>query len=262
MTRPQSLTTRDRGMKKLTFRGAGVRSSLLVGAIALAAGCGSKASSAAPGNDAGPTCVDQTGLICQPSGFPFVTIAGSTSDACMGSPLGDCQSPPLSASTVSLTQPEMGKLCVSGTVVADGYAKIVLVFTTFNLDRTQVLKVFNADALGITQAAFTLDSPPSGGVTIDAAVVTATDCPTNPRGCFNQGFDLMTDSNTGTLVSFTTPGPEVAPFTNFKQTDPTSAKSFDTSAFHHLEFIVGQGDYNFCVHDFKFLNAAGAEVKQ
>ena len=233
---------------------------LLVGAIALTAGCGSQSGS---GNDAAaPSCVSGNGLICQPSGFPFLMIGGATSDACRGSRLGECASPPLSATTVNLTQPETGKLCLSGTVaVTDGYAKIVLIFTTFNLGRTQILKVFDADALGITQAAFTIDSPPSGGVAIDAAVVTATDCPDSPGDCFTAGFDLMTDSTTGILASFTTPGPKVAPFADFKQTDPSASQDFDTSALHHLEFIVGQGDYNFCVHDFKFLNGAGVEVK-
>lgn len=50
-------------------------------------GCGSSASDATP-----PTCVDETGLICQPSGFPFATIAGASYDACSGCPAnpGDC----------------------------------------------------------------------------------------------------------------------------------------------------------------------------
>jgi hypothetical protein len=220
-------------------------------------GCGSSASDATP-----PTCVDETGLICRPSGFPFATIAGASYDACLGSRLGECANPPLSATTARLTQPETGKLCLSGTVVpTDGYAKIVLIFTTFNLERTKVEKVFNADALGITQAIFTIDSPPSGGVTLDAAVVTATDCPANPGDCFTQGFDLMTDSSSGVLATFTAPGLEVAPFPNFRQTDISVSQTFDTRALHHLEFIVGQGDYNFCIHDLEFLNAAGAEVK-
>jgi hypothetical protein len=232
---------------------------LLVGTIMLAAGCGSDARSQ---NDAAAaTCVSGIALICQPTGLPFATIAGATSDACAGSRLGQCASPPLSATTTSLTLVEPGKLCLSGTVAAnDGYAKVVLVFTAFNLERTKVLKVFNADALGITQAAFTIDSPPIGGVTIDAAVVTATECPASPGDCFTQGFDLWTASSTGTLASFTAPGPEVAPFTDFKQTDSTVIQAFDTSALHHVEFIVGHGDFNFCVHDFKFLNAAGAEI--
>jgi hypothetical protein len=128
------------------------------------------------------------------------------------------------------------------------------------LERTKVLKVFNADALGITQVAFTIDSPPSGGVTIDAAVVTALDCPSGPGDCFTQGFDLMTPTRTGALASFAEPGPEVAPFANFRQTGTGVSQTFDTSALHHLEFIVAKGDYAFCIHDLRFLDAAGSEV--
>ncbi|MEP6654681.1 MAG: hypothetical protein ABJA82_15065 [Myxococcales bacterium] len=231
--------------------------SVLLGTVGFVAGCGSN------GTTAAHSCVSAEGLICQPSGFPFVTLAGASSDACAGSRLGTCPDPPLSATTARLSTPEAGKLCLSGTVAAnDGWAKIVFVFTAFNLERSKVLKVFDADALGITQVAFTIDSPPNGGVTIDAAVVTATDCPAGPRDCFTQGFDLMTPTQTGILESFTAPGPQVALFTNFKQTRAGVSQIFDTSALQHLEFIVGQGVYNFCIHDLKFLDAAGNEVKE
>src|SRR6476619_5869880 len=71
-------------MTELRFRGVRVRMFSLTGAIALAAGCGSNGSTPADGGDAAPpSCVDHDGLlICQPTGFPFVTIAGATSDAC------------------------------------------------------------------------------------------------------------------------------------------------------------------------------------
>jgi hypothetical protein len=229
---------------------------VFVSTLVFAAGCGSN------GTSATPSCTSGEGLICQPRGLPFVTLAGASSDACAGSRLGTCPNPPLSATTATLTTPQTGELCLSGTVAAnDGWAKLVLVFTTFNLERTKVLKVFNADALGITQVAFTIDSPPSGGVTIDAAVVTALDCPSGPGDCFTQGFDLMTPTGTGVLASFADPGPEVAPFANFRQTRTGVSQTFDTSALHHLEFVVGKGAYGFCIHDLRFLDAAGTEVE-
>lgn len=225
---------------------------VFAGSLGFAVGCGTN--QAAPA----PSCIDADGLVCHPSGLPFVGFAGASSDACAGARLGTCPSPPLSATTAVLTAPEAGKLCLSGTAGADGWAKIVLVFTTFNLERTKVLKVFNADALGITQVAFTIESPPSDGITIDAAIVTATDCPAGPGDCFTQGFDLMTP--TGGLMSYTSAGEKVARFADFKQTSTGVSQTFDTSALHHLEFIVGQGVYNFCIHDLKFLDTAGAEV--
>jgi hypothetical protein len=230
---------------------------VLAGALGLMVGCGSN------GTAAESSCISVEGLICQPAGLPFVTLAGASSDACAGSRLGTCQDPPLSATTASLTMSEAGRLCLSGTAAgSDGWAKIVLVFTQFNLERTKVLRVFDAEASGIAQVAFTVDSPPSGGVTIDAAVVTTRDCPAGPSGCFTQGFDLMTPSQPGMLATFTAPGPEVAPFSNFRQTLTGVSQVFDTSALQHLEFIVGPGVYNFCIHDLRFLDAAGNEVKE
>jgi len=62
-------------------------------------------------------------------------------------------------------------------------------------------------------------------------------------------------------VSIRAPGPEVAPFVNFEQTISGMSPTFDTTALEHLSFGVGAGDYDFCVHDFRFLDAAGNEVK-
>jgi hypothetical protein len=70
----------------------------------------------------------------------------------------------------------------------------------------------------------------------------------------------LSASRSGILASFVAAGPAVAPFADFQQTRADVSQTFDTSALHHLELIVGQGDYDFCVHDFKFLNAAGREV--
>jgi hypothetical protein len=203
------------------------------------------------------------GLICEPKGFPFVTLAGASSDACAGARLGTCQDPPLSSTTAVLTTPEPGKLCLSGTAApGDGWAKVVFVFTTFNLERTKVLKVFDAEALGISQVAFTLDSPPSVGVTMSATVVTATDCPNSPGDCFSQGYDLVTAPSSAIPARFTMPGPQVVPLADFQQALRGVSQSVDTSALHHLELVVGSGAYDFCIHDFKFLDATGHEVER
>jgi hypothetical protein len=182
------------------------RATLGFASVLTIAACGANSSGAEqPQSEGGadaalPACVDLWGgsveapahaaLICRASGFPFVMFAGATSDACAGSRLGECQHPRLSATTADLFQPATGKLCLAGTVApADGWTKIVPAFSTFNTERTKILKVFDAHAMGITQVAFTIDSPPSGGVTIDAAVVTAIDCPSSPGDCFTYGGD-------------------------------------------------------------------------
>ena len=73
----------------------------------------------------------------------------------------------------------------------------------------------------------------------------------------------MTAPLSNVPLTITAPGPQVAPFADFEQTRPGVTQTFDTSALEHIEFGVGQrGDYDFCVHDFKFLDAAGNEVNR
>ena len=197
--------------------------------------------------------------ICAPIGVPFVTRALAISDTCGK----DCPvlaaDTPVGETTSTLSQPEPGKLCLSGVVSPGGWAQIGLLFAVKSQDRTEILKTFDARVLGITQVAFTIDSPPSGGVSVDAAITTAMSCPSDPFGCFTYGFNLMTAPGSSVPANFATPGPVVAPFANFMQT--VSTHSFDTSALEHLVFSVGTGSYDFCIHDFMFLDAEGNEVK-
>jgi hypothetical protein len=165
---------------------------------------------------------------------------------------------PAGKSTATLSQPKAGTLCLAGMVSSGGWAQIGLFFPEKNEDSTEILKKFDAKALGITQVAFSIDSPPSGGVYVSAAITTATSCPGNPFGCFTYGFDLMTAAGSTVPADYTTPGQVIVPFANFLQTVGT--QSFDTSALEHLVFGVGSGSYNFCIHDFKFLDAHGNEV--
>jgi hypothetical protein len=198
--------------------------------------------------------------LCVPSEFPFVTRAIAISDACGR----DC--PLLAANTAAgettatLSHPEAGTLCLSGIVAPGGWAQIGLIFAVKSQDRTEILKKFDAQGLGITQVAFTLDSPPREGVSVDAAITTATSCPGDPFGCFKYGFNLMTAPGSSLTENYALPGQFTAPFANFMQTVGT--QSFDTSALDHLVFSVGTKSYNFCIRDFKFLDAQGNEVLQ
>lgn len=225
---------------------------LVVGVLGFGAGCGS-------GSDGG--CVTADGWICNPSGVPFVQVAADISDLC-GGPVAMCdlaKNRPPGTTTASLTQPVPGKLCLSGTVAPGGWAEMLLAYSVINKEGTAVLKKLDADKLGITQAAFTIDSPPSGGVAVNAAVTGSLVCSPGEI-CFIYGFTLMTTPTSMLPLRITAPGPQVAPFANFQQTDPTMSPTFDTSGLEHIDFAVGAGDYNFCLHDFKFLDAAGNEV--
>jgi hypothetical protein len=201
------------------------------------------------------------GFICNPQGLAFAAVAFGVSDAC-GGPISDCLNPPPGSTTATLSQPEPGKLCLAGVVKPGGWADLMIAYTVYNPEGTQVLKKFDAQSQGITTAAFTLDSPPSGGVSVEAAVVTRSECGVDATDfCFTYGFSLMTTPPSHVPVMFTEPGPQVAPFTRFEQTRAGESQTFDTSALEHISFGVGAGAYDFCIHDFKFLDAAGNQVK-
>jgi len=225
-----------------------------VGGAANSGGNAGTNSTSAAGGGSDPC---QTGL-CVPSGFPFVRSARAISDACGN----DC--PMLAANTgvgettATMSQPEAGKLCLSGIVSPGGWAQISLFFVDRSQDRTEILNRFDASALGITQAAFTIDSPPSGGLTVTAAVTVATSCPGDFTACIAYGFNLMTAPGSSVRAKYTATGSQNAPFANFLQTAGTH--SFDTSALLNLVFVVGDGGYDFCIHDFKFLDSHGNEV--
>jgi lysophospholipase L1-like esterase len=211
--------------------------------------------------DAGNSAADPCNAgPCVPSGFPFVTRALAISDSCGSNCPLSAANTPAGESTATLSQPKAGTLCLSGMVSPGGWAQIGLIFAVKNQDRTEVLKKFDAKALGITQVAFSIDSPPSGGVDVSAAITTATSCPGDSFGCFTYGFDLMAGAGSSVPADYTTPGQVIAPFANFLQTVGT--QSFDTSALEHLVFGVGPGSYDFCIHDFKFLDAQGNEVME
>ena len=71
----------------------------------------------------------------------------------------------------------------------------------------------------------------------------------------------MTAPLSNVPVTISAPGPQVAPFADFEQTRSGVSQTFDTSALQHFVFAVGPGDYDFCLQDFRFLDAAGNEVK-
>jgi hypothetical protein len=185
--------------------------------------------------------------LCAPSGFPFVEATFPNSNWCAGDTC--LVAPPAGATTIRLSQPETGSLCLSGTAQSD--TGFILRFTRFTgpgVDK--VLSIFNADVLGITQLRFTIDRPPPGGVLVWAATIHSTVCHAN-LDCLTFGFELpnrITQSGTTTasLVDFA----------------PDSGPTFDTRGLDAIGFSVGKGDYDFCVRDFQFLDANGVEVRE
>lgn len=230
---------------------------LLIGVLALGAGCGSSSSDS--------NCVDEDGWICRPSGVPFVQVALAVSDLCGGvvawCPLAKNQPP--GTTTAKLTQPESGKLCLSGSLAPGGWVSMVLAFPLANRDGSRIFKTFDADALGITQAVFTIDSPPAAGLGAGAAVTGKNLVCAPGQICYDYGFVLMQPNST-VPVSIQQAGPQVAPFADFRQTDASMSANFDTTRLHGLSLGFGTGggeagSYDFCLH-LEFLDAAGNEV--
>ena len=185
---------------------------LLIGMLGIGFGCGSGASGA---HD--PDC-DKDGFICNPSGFPFVQAAVVVSSLC-GGLVADCdlaKNPPAGATTANLSQPAAGKLCMEGFIAPEyqgaglflklAREKLLQVNPNGGRD-VEVLQPFNATSLGITQVAFTIDSPLVGGFGIIATTTT----PATPVNCPDQGlactpFTLVTAPGSGMSMTFASLG--------------------------------------------------------
>jgi hypothetical protein len=166
-----------------------------------------------------------------------------------------------------MSQPEPGVLCMAGTIKPGGWGGLILHLPTFNGDGSQILETFNADARGITKAAFTITSPPSQGLTVTGAITKRTDCQSVTDFCWIYGFVLMTAPDSWVPVLITAPGPTRAdaPFANFRQTDRSQGdanQKFDTHGLQYLGLGLGPGAYDFCIRDFLLLDANGDEVKE
>ena len=210
-------------------------------------------------------CEGRDGLICAPAGFSFAQAASAVTDYC-AEVEGHCPAatiPPPGETVARLSQPEPGKLCLAGTLPADGGLALLNVrFAAVNEDATKVTKTFDADARGITQMTFLIDSPPPGpGVLVAAAITTSLGITPGQRP-FNDGFMLMTPPLFAEELILRQPGPVVAPFAEFRQTFSGQSPTFDTTALHNIGIgVVGSDlDYDFCIRDFKFRDAAGNEV--
>jgi hypothetical protein len=238
----------------------------LMGMVGFAAACGPDHATPAAGGtggtpgtggtngngDAGPTapapaCLTGANEECLPSGFPFSQVAFAHSYACNGV----CPAASPAGTTILFSQPASGTLCLSGTNPDPLGTDLTLVFTEGTTDpRTgtdTVTRRFNADDLHITQVKFTIDRPPSDGVTVSATTLHGDVC--HELDCITFGFTLP--------GRITASGTTTARLVDFVSSPP---KTFDTRALNWIDFAVGPGAFDFCVRDFQFLDASGAVV--
>jgi hypothetical protein len=196
------------------------------------------------------------GVTCSPTGMPFVQVALVSSNAV------DPNAPMPGETTAALSNPEPGKICMSGRL-ENGYAFLTLGFASF--DGTSLSDPLDAAGLGIASIQFTLDTPPPTGAYVQLASLIP-DCDLGPLDCQHWGFYLQDPMS---HAWFQTNQPEVvtAPLTDFVRAnfiDPTW--EFDPHGLATLQVGPGAfssvtGDYDFCVSHLKFLDAAGNEVK-
>jgi hypothetical protein len=177
-----------------------------------------------------------------------------------------------SVTTATLNNPQPGTLCMSGVLAnagpngANWGAILGMDFIEWNEDETEILKWLDAQAFGITQLKFTLESPPPGiGVGLGLDMVTHTECAVSPGYCSSGGrLRLMTGD---TPFAYLTPGDKgPLPISAFVQPPwETSTLTLDTSKLLSLGFVLGSNSgealsYEFCISNLRFLDANGNEV--
>jgi hypothetical protein len=215
----------------------------LVTTLAFGSGCGSETQS----------CVSRDEFLCGQdlAGFPFVTDALMASDQCGGLACAGL-TPPDGTTSVTMSYPEPGKLCLSGRVSSSGFGVLALEFALKNRDGTKIVAPFDAAARGITQVTLAIDSPPSQGLALQAHMITHRECPVGPLDCFYPpNFKYM---------DITAAGPVSAPLADFKSDDDPTV-TIDPTVLNDVFLQVSSGSVDFCIHDFNFLDAAGNAVR-
>lgn len=177
------------------------------------------------------------------AGLPFVKSAWA-----FGNPEG--------VEAAVLRSEDAGKICMSGTNL--GTVNLDLQLAEGDAPFTQLVENkppvagerFHAAALGITAMSFTIETPPSAGITV--SIATAEPCSDVPIwGSLEQDGNPVVITSSGETSTFS--------LADFVVQD-SNALPFDTNQILQLNFAVGNGPYDFCVSDLRFLDANGDEV--
>jgi hypothetical protein len=135
---------------------------------------------------------------------------------------------------------------------------LALEFPGKNADKTKALEPFDATARGITQVALTVDSPPAQGVALLVSTIARIPCPTNTGGAAPP-LECQ-DPPTFKFAEITAAGPVRAPFADFKSVDDAS-QTIKPSLLDSVFLQVDSGEFDLCMRDFNFLDAAGSQVR-
>jgi len=152
--------------------------------------------------------------------------------------------------------------CLSGKVDpgpgGTGWGALVIFELARTDDSVTVLAPFDLKAKGVTKVRFNLSNPPSTGVLPQLVELSSADCTTTP-GCLSvfDGPPPVTTAGSVTLAlgDFVT---AEAQDTN-KVSDPTISTAFQLLVAPSSGTVV---DYDFCIQNLQFLDAAGKEVSR
>jgi hypothetical protein len=225
-------------------------SATLVGVVFLAA-CGSSG----PQEQSTPLCTGPASESCwlTVSEPGFVHAAVPATDG-------------VSTGMVTYTPPS--KFCMSGTLDpgptnANWGALMALGLVEGDLTNG-ITAPFNAEARGIAQVQFTVDSPPLAGLSVAMMAIQRADCLTLPDCLTASPFVLADPSGTETVIDY--PGTVTASLDSFQQPswgDPSL--TFDKTLIVGIQFgpLMLPGvvfDYDFCIQDLTFLDSGGQKV--
>jgi hypothetical protein len=177
-----------------------------------------------------PPCMPTHNFFCEPEGFPLCGVAFAYAQSCAGP---TCQAP-----NPTLTLSEPGRFCLSS---ADPPGDLAGFHVDFG--GAGVRLPVDADALGIAQISFTLDSPPAAGVTFDVSTRIPCNCSTFLIDCLAPGFDALV----------TTPGKHVFAFADYPLLNTHTLAGFGFT-------LTADAPYDVCVSDLEFLDVDGNVV--
>lgn len=157
-----------------------------------------------------------------------------------------------------------GRFCMSGNLDPGPTNTNWGALLVLPLTKAPATAPFSAAARGITQVQFTIDPPPTAGVTVAFAAFQRADCLDIP-GCLTGAPFVLTDgSGAETIVE--EPKTVTASLASFVQPSwGDAALPFDPNLIDALQFgpqlLPGVVlPYDFCVRDVRFFDAAGREV--
>jgi hypothetical protein len=172
---------------------------------------------------------------------------------------------PMASSTISELSRDAGQICLRGRVTT-GWVSLIVDFSGNNPSGSQLpteeAPPLDVVRLGITQLQFTLDSPPTSGLSVDLASVLVPGCYGRPNDCLVSGYYIMDEQRPGVPDRLNEPGTytvRIADFQAAPWVDPT--RELDATRLAFVGFDPGMGDYDFCINDLKLLDDSGNPVE-